>query len=67
MDLRGGCTAVSHFTQDLPSDLFLLIFLPLEEIGSPLLTSVLDYILPTTKSFLTVLRDFCFLDSCPLF
>lgn len=35
MDLRGGCIAVSHFTQDLPSDLFLLIFLPLEEIGNP--------------------------------
>lgn len=67
MDLRGGHIAVSHFTPDLPSDLFLVIFLPLEEIGNPLLTSVLGYILGITKSFLTLLRGFCFLDFCPLF
>lgn len=67
VDLRGGCIAVSHFTQDLPSDLFLLIFLPLEEIGNPLLASLRGYMPGATKSYLTILRGFCFLDSCPLF
>ena len=45
---------------------FLLVFLPLEEIRNPRLTSVLDYILVTIKSVLTALRVFCFFDS-PLF
>lgn len=40
---------------------FLLIFLPLEEIRSPLLMSVLDYILVTIKSVLTAVNLF---DSC---
>lgn len=66
MDLRGGCIAVSHFTQNLPSDLFANISAFGGNKKSSFNISTTLYSCYYKVGFDRVERVFCFFDSCPL-
>lgn len=66
MGLRGGCIAVSHFTQNLPSDLFANISAFGGNKKSSFNISTTLYSCHYKVSFDSIERVFCFFDSCPL-
>lgn len=66
LDLRGGCIAVSHFTQNLPSDLFANISAFGGNKKSSFNISTTLYSCYYKVGFDSIERVFCFFDSCPL-